>query len=773
MNIQSNNVISNSVEHPADIQASLKMGQLFDALKEINTSSNSSDLDVLNTFLSRVLFCLYAESTGIFKDNQFTDALVFHTKHDGSDTADFLSDIFIALNNPIGAMQRAGLAKHLDDFAYVNGGLFDRQIGQPLFNADARWALIACGELDWQEISPDIFGSMFQSVINPEQRGGLGQHYTSVSNILRVINPLFMNKLYADLDKSRGNKRKIQTLLHRLSAIKIFDPSCGSCNFLIVAYKELRQFEMCAIDALNQVEAQTVMYHSSISLSQFYGIEIDGFAHKIGVISLWLAEHQMNVAFKERFGYTDPLLPLKHSAVIVHANSLELDWSEVCPNPPLSTGGSEVYVCGNPPFLGFVSRNSSQNDDMKRVFNDFAKHGHMDYVACFFWLGAKYIQNNGELAFVSTNSICQGQQVAMLWPRIFDLGLTISFAYSSFAWSNNAKNNAGVHVVIVALGNSKGVKTIYKPVKGKVNEIAVKNINPYLLEGKSIAVIPRSSPFDDAPIMTNGNVATDGGHLIMNEDEYQRIIAEDPDCNQWIRRYMGGQDFIKNYIRYCLWLPDANMEKINATPSLVKRLEKVSQMRLNSIKKHTQTLAQTPHLFAEIRQPTTGDYIITPYTSSERRDYLPIGFISSQVIVSNSANVIPNATLYDFGLLTSKMHNVWMAAVGSKMKSDYRYSGTLIYNTFPRPIASSKQRQVIESLAKAVLNERGKHKGRTLAYLYDPDKMPSELLEAHKSLDAAIDSLYRKKSFIEDSERLTYLFKQYEKLINEDGEHKR
>ena len=759
------------VDHPSDIEAAVKMAQLFDCLLKTNKLASIKNREAMNVFLSRILFCFYAESTGIFKDNQVTQAVASCTKDDGSDVNEFLDALFLALDTPIGSPNRSELSTGIKAFPYVNGGLFKSKIATPSFSKNARCILIECGSLDWQKINPDIFGSMFQAVINSNQRGNLGQHYTSVPNIMKLIKPLFLDDLYQELNKSRKSAKRLHSLLIRLENIRIFDPAAGSANFLCIAYKELRVFEMEVIDAINTISNQQVMYYSGISLTQFYGIEIDGFAYQLAVLSLWLVEHQMNVAFEDKFGYSEPALPLRASGSIVLGNSLQMDWNKVCATTSRAGAPYEVYVCGNPPFLGWGVRDALQNKDMDTVFKGFKRHRFLDYVGCFFWKGAQYIKNNGSLAFVSTNSICQGEQVAMLWPHIFDLGLSISFAHQSFPWANNAKDKAKVHVVIVGLSSQKKNKIIYSLVNDQTTSVSVKNISPYLLAGSSICVASRPKPLSDVSVMTVGNVAKDGGGLVLDKAERFNIIESNPAAAAWIKPYIGGFEFVNSKERYCLWLVDATEADIDAMPLVKERLDIVRKMRLASDKADTRNHAATPHLFVEkMRQPTEGNYIIIPYTSSERRHYIPLGFIDSGTIASNSVNIISGATLYEFGVLTSAMHNDWMRVVGSRMKSDYRYAGTIVYNTFPWADTTESQRMAIEVLASKILSIRSGYSERTLGQIYDPDKMPEQLLAAHKALDKAVDIIYSGKPFKGASERMEHLFGRYETLISIENE---
>ena len=750
-------------EHPADIKASENMGRLFDLIKHSNDLTKREDIHALNVFLTRLLFCFYAEDTGLFQDGAFTKAIESYTRKDGADVDVFLAGLFTVLNTPETSSKRNDFPAHMTSFPYVNGHLFEVDEPIPSFTASSRRILLACGQLDWSEINPDIFGSMFQAVIDTEQRGNLGQHYTSVPNIMKVIQPLFLDDLQADLSKAVGNKSRLQALLHRLSRLRLMDVACGSANFLIIAYKELREIEMQAIDALNELDPQ--MYFSGISLDQFYGIEIDDFASEIAVLSLWIAEHQMSNKFKDKFGHAPDPLPLGRAGNILCANSLRVDWREVMPKEDSRGVPYEVYLCGNPPFLGENSRSAEQVKDMDTVLSSFKQKRKIDYIATFFWKGAQYIKDGGALAFVSTNSICQGVQVGNLWANIFDLGVDIGFAYQSFPWSNNAKDKAAVSVVVVGLGSNPKAKTIYKDVDGAIQKTIVKNISPYLTNGSNLAVLASSVSLSDQSKMIRGSQATDGGNLILSVDEKNSLLATNPDAERWVKQFMGASEFIKGDLRYCLWLVDATQDDIDSILFIKNRINKVKESRLQSKKAATRRLSSTPHLFDEIKQPKSGNYIIFPRVSSDQRRYVPIGFLSSDVIASDATAIIPNATFYDFGVLTSTFHNTWLSAVCGRLGDGYRYSNTIVYNTFPWPETTKPQRDHIETLAQNVLLAREEYSNRSLAELYDPDNMPDNLRAAHKTLDLAVDRLYREAPFRDNTERLEHLFMRYEKLV--------
>ncbi len=758
-------------EHPADLKASEKMGQLFDLIRERNDLSKPADIHALNVFLTRLLFCFYAEDTGIFAERQMTSTLQACTKEDGSDVDQFFSDLFTVLNLPDQSPERQRMPEHFRQFRYVNGGLFRADEPIPEFGRKARRILLDCGSLDWSQINPDIFGSMFQAVIDEEQRGNLGQHYTSVSNIMKVIQPLFLDTLYAELEKSRQSEKRLKELLLRLQNLRIFDPACGSGNFLIIAYKELRKLEMEIINALNALGKQAEMYYSGIKLTQFYGIEIDDFAHEVATLSLWLAEHQMNMMFKEKFGYAEAALPLRDGGNIICDNSLRRNWEEVCPPKDEQGNEYEVYICGNPPFLGHAGRNQQQNEDMAAVFSGFNGAGNLDFVACWFWKGAQYISKNcAEAAFVATNSLSQGEQVSILWPPIFDLDISIKFAYQTFSWKNHAKQNAAVHVIIIGLARKSTIssKSLFRSTVDALHRIEPQNINPYLLEGRDTVLVSRRQPLQDVPEMVFGSMPNDGGFLLLSTEEKNVIEAEDPAAHLYIRKLLGAQEFIQAKERWCLWLDGVDESEIAQHPRIQERVNKVEASRLASKRKATRDLGSSPHLFGEIRQPEDGDYILVPCHSSERRHYIPMGYLPSEVIATNANLMIPNATLYEFGILTSEMHNDWMRAVAGRLESRYRYSATLVYNTFPWPDASEAKRKHIESLAEEVLLTREDYPDKSLADLYDPDKMPAPLLAAHKALDRAVEALYRDRPFRDASERLEHLFHRYEKLIAEE-----
>ncbi|MCR9595197.1 N-6 DNA methylase [Vibrio alginolyticus] len=747
-------------EKPADVKAAVKMGKLFDLIRVHNHLNTAEDIHALNVFLTRLLFCLFAEDTGIFpKKSQFTSAIKGMTSEDGSDLDQFLSDLFLVLNSPEGSAPRNRLPQHLTDFPYVNGGLFESDEPIPELGKKGRRILIECGLEDWSAINPDIFGSMFQAVIDVDQRARLGQHYTSYSNIMKVIQPLFLEPLRLELEKHRNSANGLKRLLVRLGKIKVFDPACGSGNFLIIAYKELRLLEIEVIQALMKIDQG--FFISNIHLDQFYGIEIDDFACEIARLSLWLAEHQINKEWEEHIGPAEPALPLKTTGKIVNGNSLVISWEDVCSKKE----DDEVYVIGNPPFLGTLGRSDEQRSEMKNVFSGFKTLGNLDYVACWFWKGARYIQNSrAELALVATNSICQGEQVGVLWPPIFDLKLKIHLAYPTFTWSNNARDKAAVHVVIVGLSSQNKVSRLYQKIDSEWHCQQVNNISPYLVEGSNTAVVPQSKPLEQStPLLLYGNKPTDGGHLFLNSAERENLLKVEPRAEKWIKRVLGSSEFLNAKERWCLWLVGIEPDELSSMPYVHQLVNQVAEVRRKSPDKGTQKLAETPHLFRDRHNPD--NYILVPRVSSERRKYIPIGFFNEDVISTDRNYILPNGTMYEFAILCSRMHNDWMRLVAMRLKSDYSYGNKVVYNTFPWPSPTEHQKKELTSLAENILLIREDYPGKSLAELYNPETMPIDLLEAHNTLDMAVDKLFRSKPFKDTPERLSFLLARYEDMV--------
>jgi hypothetical protein len=769
-------------ESPADMKAAEKLAKLHDELRSYNEFRSDDDLHDLNLFISRLLFCLFAEDTGIFEDNLFTSSIQRYTKEDGSDISDYLDWSFNIMNV---SLRKAETPSIIKQFPYVNGGLFSKKIQIPKMGAKARRLIIECGELNWKDINPDIFGSMIQAVVNPEERANQGMHYTSVPNIMKVINPLFLDELRGEYNKlnefyeqrkqmlqvgALSQKqfyddlkpliRKGNSLLKRMSQMKFFDPACGSGNFLIITYKCLRFLEMdiLALQRKCTPEGEILFVDNSvISLSQFYGIELLDFPHEVAMLSLWLAEHQMNTKLNEDFGVNTKALPLKNITQIVCANACRIDWNTVCPHTPYE----EVYIFGNPPYLGSRRQDESQKKDMEQVFkNDF---GELDYIACWFMIGAKYIKGTkAKYAFVSTNSICQGLQVALLWKRVLKNNLIINFAYKSFKWQNNAKYKAAVICVIVGLSSEDNAskRLLYDDQKCK----EVKNISPLLMDGPTIFVKSETTPIcKGLPQMNFGNMPADGGKLILSDEERNELIDKEPNAEKYIHPLIGAEDFINGKRRWCIWLYKEDEKEYLAISEFAKRIAELKVIREESSRPQ---LAAIPHLFAQITQPMGMPFILIPRHSSENREYVPMGYFDKDKIASDTCMVIGTKDISLFGVMSCKMHMVWMKTVGGKIKTDYRYSAQLCYNTFPFPKISEEKKKEIESAAEDVLVTREYYPEKTLAELYDPDKMPQDLREAHAKLDDIVESCYPGYPFASDEARLECLFKLYEKMTS-------
>jgi type I restriction-modification system DNA methylase subunit len=747
---------THAAENPADVKAAEKMTKLFDEIKKDNPDTSPAFIHNLNIFFTRLLFCYFAEDTNIFEDQQFTYAIQSHTRTDGSDLDAYLNRLFWALNTPTN--KRGDIPHYLNAFPFVNGGLFKEEIPCPKFTTKSRQLLIDSGDNnDWSAINPDIFGSMFQAVISPEHRGGLGAHYTSVPNIMKVIEPLFLNDLKEAFDEAHGNEKKLKELLNRISKIKLFDPACGSGNFLIIAYKELRRLEMQILKALGGFA------FSGIQLNNFYGIELDDFAHEIAKLSLWLAEHQMNVEFFNEFGRTNPTLPLQEAGKIVCGNACRIDWETVCER----NKNDEVYILGNPPYIGSSNQTISQKEDMEFVFINELNFKNLDYISCWLKLGTEFIKGTKcKLAFVSTSSICQGEQVSYLWPNIIKKNVEIGFAHTSFKWDNNAKNKAAVSVIIIGL---QSVSNNQKYIYSERNILETSNISPYLLPNSDIIVHKRLNQLSKVlPQMSYGNKPADGGHLILTDDEKKDILNSNPESDTLIKPFLGSNEIINKIQRWCLWITDENYSIAINIPKIMDRIKQVEDFRKESPKKATKELSKYPFKFAEIRYYKSSS-IIVPRHSSENRDYIPFGFVDENTIISDSSQAIYDAEAWVFSVLISKFHLCWIRTIGGRLEDRLRYSSSLCYNTFPFPSISNQRKEELTQCTFRILEEREKHPEKTLADLYDPDKMPDGLREAHRLNDEAVERCYRSTPFTSDEERLEYLFKLYEKMIAEEN----
>lgn len=742
----------------ADVKAAEKMARLYDEIAKHNAIEGEQNVRNLNVFFSRLLFCFFAEDTRVFEEGSFTDAIASLTQADGSDTATLLDQLFEVLDTDPG--DRARTAAHFQRFGYVNGRLFADRVPAPRFSAKARRIILECGTLDWSQINPDIFGSMIQAVVQPSQREGLGMHYTSVENIMRVIRPLFLDDLQERFDRA-DTVRKLDRLLEHICEIKIFDPACGSGNFLVIAYKELRKLEHRILQRLGDLDPNKagLFKLSGIKLDHFFGIEIDDFAHEIAVLSLWLAKHQMNVEFHELFGVEISLIPLKDTGEILCGNAARVEWEAVCPKDD----EAPVFVLGNPPYLGARMQRAEHKADFESHFGTSGYARDLDYISLWFLKGAAYIRDGrASLGFVSTNSLCQGAHVGLLWPEILACGVEIAFARTSFPWSNNARGNAGVTCVIVGLEvNSSKVKRLFD---GEVERRAA-HLNPYLVVSGNDTIVRRHrEPVSGRPKMAFGSRPIDNGNLVLTRTERDELVATNPEIAHLVKPYIGANEFIKGIERYCLWITDSQAETACKVPALATRVASVATFRSGSSDAGTRKAASRPHSFA-IPSHEDKQAVVVPAVSSERRDYVPMGFLPSGTVASNQLYAIYGAQPWLYGLLQSCMHMAWLEIVGGRMKSDYRYSNSLVYNTFPFPTMDRAAEAGLAQRAFGILEAREQFPDQSLADLYDPDKMPDLLRRAHQDLDSTVDSLYRKKPFESDLERFELLLTMYEASI--------
>jgi type I restriction-modification system DNA methylase subunit len=791
-------------QDPANIKAAELMGKLHDRLEDIGYTGHP-----LEVYLVRILFCLFAEDTTIFNKQQLQEYIEQRTNEDGSDLASKLQELFQVLNTPKGNRFR-NLDEQLAEFPYVNGKLFEENLPTASFDSKMRQALLDCCYIDWSEISPAIFGSMFQSVMNPKERRNLGAHYTSETNILKLIKPLFLDELWEELKNIKDNKPKLQEFHKRISQLKFLDPACGCGNFLVITYRELRllEFEILRQQYKNQM-ATSIESIIWLDVDMMSGIEYEEFPARIAEVAMWLIDHQMNMQISNEFGEYFVRLPLKKAANIVHGNALQIDWSSLIKNEPIEIEANETtlimsepdveyhtlniktknliiiderkftkekiilkntfdYIIGNPPFIGKKEQNENQKKDLESVFKSIKGTGVLDYVTCWYIKAAQLIQNTKtKVAFVSTNSISQGEQVGVLWNILFNLySIKIHFAHRTFSWRNEAKGNAAVHCVIIGFANYDTTeKSIfdYEDVKGEPHEIKVKNINPFLVEGRDTTVENRKTPICNVPEIIYGSFALDDGNYTLSEEERSQIILENSNSEKLIKSFIGGRELLHSEKRYCLWLKDAEPTDIKTNIKIKERVEAVRKWRSNSERINTKKLAETPAIFAEIRQPKT-NYLAFPTVSSVNRKYIPIAFLTPETIASNQLYVLPSADVYYFGILTSSIHMAWVKYVCGRLKSDYRYSASIVYNNFPFPNnPTDKQIKSIEEKAQKVLDTRVEFLNYSLADLYDPLTMPPLLTKAHNELDKAVDLAYRPQPFTTEAKRMEFLFELYEK----------
>ncbi|GMO46271.1 MAG: N-6 DNA methylase [Termitinemataceae bacterium] len=791
-----------------NIEAAEKMGKLHDSLKEVGYKGH--DLEV---YLVRLLFCLFADDTGIFEHDHFIKYIAARTNPDGTDLALHIGMIFEILNKPK-EKRLKNIDEQLNLFPYVDGGLFEEHLETASFDSAMREKLIDCCRLDWSKISPAIFGAMFQSILDDSARHDVGAHYTSEENILKVIHPLFLDNLLEEFLKikkltSNIRKTRLNEFHDKISSLKFLDPACGCGNFLVISYRELRLLELEVLKELLSMEKLLdVEQYIKVNVNQFYGIEIVEFPAKVAQTAMWLMDHQMNIQVREQFGQYYVRIPLTNSASIHNANALPLDWETVVPKNELN------YILGNPPFLGARIMSKEQKSNLELVLKDIKNCNNLDYVTCWYIKAAQYISNAAKdgkfiyVDFVSTNSICQGEQVPILWPQLINkYGIKINFAHQTFKWSNEAKGKAAVYCVIIgfSLEERKSKKLyLYSEVSSEPTETTASNINAYLIDAPDLFIravgfntpplcgvtegikpevqlsgrtkIPRRSaagifiekkntPICKVSEMLFGSMPNDGGNFLLDENEKNELLKKDATVISLIRPILGSREFLHNILRYCIWLDGVPPSKYQNNKTIMDRILKVKELRLNSKREATKKLAEFPMLFGEIRQPKS-NYLLVPSTSSERRKYIPIGFIDMNFICSDANLMIPNATLYEFGIITSTMHMAWVRYVCGRLKSDYRYSASIVYNNFPWPSPTDKQKEIIKSAAQNVLDARKLHTEDALGALYNPLTMPPDLTKAHNKLDRLVEKAYG-RTFDNDTQRVAYLFELYQTMTSE------
>ena len=781
-------------QNPVNIKAAERMGELHDALKSAGYAGHP-----LEVLLVRLLFCLFADDTAIFQPAQAFRAFIEErTSEDGSDLGPRLAQLFQVLDTPEGQRSK-NLDEQLAAFPYVNGRLFAESLPIADFDADTRAALLKACALDWSAISPAIFGSLFQSIMDEKARRHLGAHYTSEENILKLIRPLFLDELRAEFEKIKRQRNKLFEFHKKLRTLSFFDPACGCGNFLVISYRELRLLELDVLRAdaalSGHAGQQSVDVHQliGVNVDQFYGIEIEEFPAQIAQVAMWLMDHQMNLRASEEFGLYFARIPLVASPRIVHGNALTLNWDDVLPASRCS------YVLGNPPFVGAKFMSDSQRCDTRAVFAGIDNAGLLDLVAAWYVKAARYLSQPQDpalsaamppsapppaparCAFVSTNSITQGEQVGALWGWLLAQGVHIHFVHRTFAWSNEARGKAAVHCVIIGFGlQDRPGKVIYEyeDIKGEPHPRPASNINPYLVDAPNVVLPRRSKPIGDVPEIGIGNKPIDDGNYLFSTEERDAFIALEPASAKWFRRWLGADEFLNGYERWCLWLGDTPPAELRAMPEAMKRVQAVKAFRQASKSPPTQKLAAIPTRFHVENMPTT-PYLVLPEVSSERREFVPFGFEQPSTFCSNLVKIAAGATLFHFGILSSTMHNAWVRAVCGRLKSDFRYSAAIVYNNYPWPFTPAaeqanasdaqvhKAQAAIEAAAQAVLDARAAHPGSSLADLYDPMTMPAGLLKAHQKLDAAVDKAYQlaggPKTYAGDAARVAFLFSLYQR----------
>jgi len=747
-------------QDPVNRRAAELMARLHDELKASGYTGHH-----LEHYLVRLLFCLFADDTGIFEQQVFYDFIEGHTKEDGSDVGQQIAWVFQLLNTPV-EQRSKNLDDRWKDFHYINGKLFAETLPIATWDGRMRATLLECAALDWTNISPAIFGAMFQGVMDPKQRRDLGAHYTSEKNILKLIKPLFLDELWEEFNRTKSNRTQLDKFHQKLAGLRFLDPACGCGNFLVITYRELRRLELEILKVkVGKQQVTDVGHLVNLNVDQFYGIEIEEFPAQIAQVALWLADHQMNMEVSHAFGDYMVRIPLRHSATIANGNALRLPWQSL-----LKEGERYDYILGNPPFIGSKMMTPEMREDIERIFTGVKGAGILDFVCGWYGLAAQYMKVHGEgrtrSAFVSTNSITQGEQVGALWGPLLAQGIKIHFAHQTFRWNNEARGIAAVHCIIVGFADfdlSRKRLFTYENEKAEPVEETVMNISPYLVEGNDVVMRSRSTALCAVPEMLFGNMPNDGGNFLFTDEEKADFIKHEPKAKPYFKPFLSAHEFLNAERRWCLWLKDIGATELRSMPKVMERVVNVKKLREASPRPGTRKLAATPALFGEIRQPM-GRYILVPRHSSENRDYLPLGYEAPENIVADSCMCLPNSSLFHFGMLHSSTHNAWIRYVCGRLKSDYRYSKDIVYNNYPWPESpTAVQKAAVEAAAQGVLDARAVHQGASLADLYDPLTMPPDLVKAHQALDKAVDKCYRAQPFASDAKRVEYLFELYEK----------
>jgi hypothetical protein len=776
-------------ENPIDVKAANRLRNLYDALIAENPDWAGEDMrHTMNLFMTRIIFCLFAEDTGILREeNQFSRAIHQHGGHAGEEMVRVLTALFTAMSTKDD--ERGDLPGWVARFPWVNGGLFSGDIHIPRFSRTAYRTLCDAARLRWNEINADIFGSMIQVIVDPAHRHETGMHYTSVPNILKVLDPLFLDQLRVEASRqpladSSREKARLKALLNRLSKIRVFDPACGSGNFLVIAYQELRKIERDVLDRLRALTGHVPGIWSHIELHNFYGIEVSDFAAETAKLSLWIAKYQMDRAHRDVFGSAPPALPLTDSGNIICDNALRVEWREICPPPTLTRNRQKVfdlatitdvhgtetvpddevetYLVGNPPYLGYNRQTEDQKGEIEAVAARYTDSWRsLDYISCWFLKAAEICDRQTKAAFVSTNSICQGEHASILWPHLFGLGVEIGFAHRSFKWVNNAAANAGVTCIVVGLRKEQSDDAI---LFDGANAKRCAGINQYLLPAATIFVEPRRVPLSELPAMSLGNMPKDGGHLLLSPEERQALLSRHPEAAQFVRRFVGSQEAIRGIERYCLWIEDDDAGSAAQIPAIRTRLEGVREMRLASPAASTKAFAAYPHRFKQIQGVSRENTVVVPKVSSETRPFLPVDYLTNGEIISDNAFALYDAPLWTMSLVASRLHLLWIEAVCGKLETRFRYSNTMGWHTFPVPNLTQPQRDRLTGCAENILLVRAEL-GGTIAELYGAEDMPQALREAHHNNDEALERIYYDRPFRSDADRLNHLFRRYARMI--------